>query len=163
VRTAADGFRALAAAGEFAPDLVLTDLKMPGMDGLTLMERLRESQPQVAIIMMTAFGAVESAGEAMRAGASHYLTKPINSDELLVILERCLESAALRRETARLKEQVAGKYKFENIVGQSPEMQAVFKTVRQVAPSRATVLITGESGTGKEMIAAAIHHESPRA
>jgi DNA-binding NtrC family response regulator len=163
VRTAADGFRALAAASEFAPDVVLTDLKMPGMDGLSLMERIKETQPDVAVVLMTAFGAVESAVEAMRAGAANYLTKPLNSDELLLVLERCLEGVALKRETKRLKEEVAGKYKFENIVGQSAEMQSVFKTVRQVAPSRATVLITGDSGTGKEMIAAAIHHSSPRA
>lgn len=163
VRTAADGFRALAAASEFAPDVVLTDLKMPGMDGLSLMERIKETQPDSAVVLMTAFGAVESAVEAMRAGAANYLTKPLNSDELLLVLERCLESVALKRETKRLKEEVAGKYKFENIVGQSAEMQSVFKTVRQVAPSRATVLITGDSGTGKEMIAAAIHHSSPRA
>ena len=163
VRTAADGFRALAAASEFAPDVVLTDLKMPGMDGLSLMERLKESQPEVEVVLMTAFGAVESAVEAMRRGASNYLTKPLNSDELLVVLERCLGGVALKRETKRLKEEVAGKYRFENIVGQSAEMQSLFKTVRQVAPSRATVLITGDSGTGKEMIAAAIHHTSPRA
>ncbi len=163
VRTAADGFRALAAASEFAPDVVLTDLKMPGMDGLALMDRIKETHPEVAVVLMTAFGAVESAVEAMRAGASNYLTKPLNSDELLLVLERCLEGVALKRETKRLKEEVAGKYKFENIVGQSAEMQSVFKTVRQIAPSRATVLVTGDSGTGKEMIAAAIHHSSPRA
>jgi two-component system NtrC family response regulator/two-component system response regulator HydG len=163
VRTAADGFRALAAASEFAPDVVLTDLKMPGMDGLSLMERVKETQPDVAVVLMTAFGAVESAVEAMHAGAANYLTKPLNSDELLVVLERCLEGVALKRETKRLKEEVAGKYRFENIVGQSAEMQSVFKTIRQVAPSRATVLVTGDSGTGKEMVAAAIHHSSPRA
>lgn len=163
VRTAADGFRALAAASEFAPDVVLTDLKMPGMDGLALMERIKETLPDVAVVLMTAFGAVESAVAAMHAGAANYLTKPLNSDELLVVLDRCLEGVALKRETKRLKEEVAGKYRFENIVGQSAEMQSVFKTVRQVAPSRATVLITGDSGTGKEMIAAALHHSSPRA
>lgn len=162
VRTAADGFRAMAAAGDFLPDVVLTDLKMPGMDGLELLGRLQEEHPETAVIIMTAFGAVESAVEAMRAGASHYLTKPLNSDELLVVLERCLEGVKLRRETSRLKAEVADKYKFDNIVGQSEEMQSVFKAIRQVAPSRATVLITGDSGTGKEMIAAAIHHSSQR-
>ncbi len=162
VRTAADGFRALAAASEFAPDVVLTDLKMPGMDGLALLQRLREDYPDTAIILMTAFGAVESAVAAMRAGASNYLTKPLNSDELLVVLERCLEGVALKKETRRLREHVAEKYQFCNIVGESPEMQSIFKTIRQVAPSRATVLISGESGTGKEMVAAAVHQASPR-
>lgn len=163
VRTAADGFRALAAATDFAPDVVLTDLKMPGMDGLSLLERLQESMPGTAIVLMTAFGAVESAVEAMRAGASNYLTKPLNSDELLVVLERCLEGVSLRRETMRLREQVSERFKFSNIVGESPEMQSIFKTIRQVAPSRATVLISGASGTGKEMVAAALHQSSPRA
>ncbi len=162
VRTAADGFRALAAASEFAPDLVLTDLKMPGMDGLSLLGRLREQDPEVAIVLMTAFGAVQSAVEAMRAGASDYLTKPLNSDELLVVLERCLEGATLKRDARRMRKQLSEKYRFENIVGQSPEMQVVFKSVQQVAPSRATVLITGESGTGKELIASALHHNSER-
>jgi len=162
VRTAADGFRALAAAKEFAPDVVLTDLKMPGMDGLTLLHRLREEQPESAIILMTAFGAVESAVEAMRAGASNYLTKPLNSDELLVVLDRCMEGVALRREALRMREQLKEKHNVQNIIGESPEMHSIFKTIQQVAPSRATVLISGESGTGKEMVAAAIHQNSPR-
>ncbi len=162
VRTAADGFRALAAANEFAPDVVLTDLKMPGMDGLELLQRLAKDFSETAVILMTAFGAVESAVSAMRAGATDYLVKPLNSDELLVKIERALVGTALRKETKRLKDQVAGKYKFENIIGESAEMQAVFKTIRQVAKSRATVLISGDSGTGKEMVAAALHHSSPR-
>ncbi len=163
VRTAADGFRALGAASDFAPDIVLTDLKMPGMDGLQLLARLKQTHPEAGVILMTAFGAIESAVEAMRAGATNYLTKPLNSDELLLVLERNLEGVALRRETRRLREQVAGKYRFENIIGESEEMQTVFKTVRQIAPSRATVLVSGDSGTGKEMIASALHHCSPRA
>ncbi len=163
VRTAADGFRALSAASEFAPDVVLTDLKMPGMDGLALLKRLEETMPETAVILMTAFGAVESAVDAMRQGASNYLTKPLNSDELLLILERCLEGVMLRRETVRLREQMNDKFKFSSIIGESPEIQSIFKTIRQVAPSRATVLISGASGTGKEMVAAALHQCSPRA
>jgi DNA-binding NtrC family response regulator len=163
VRTAADGFRAVAAAGDFAPDLVLTDLKMPGMDGLSLMARLREDDPEVAVVLMTAFGAVESAVQAMRAGAADYLTKPLSSDELLLVIERCLENLQLRRDARQLRQQLAEKYSFSSIVGQSAEMRSVFKSVTQVANSRATVLITGESGTGKELIASSLHHHSDRA
>ncbi len=162
VRTAADGFRAVAAAGDFAPDIVVTDLKMPGMDGLTLLQRLKETDSDISVVLMTAFGAVESAVEAMRAGAADYLTKPLNSDELLVVIQRCLEGVELRREAKRLRQQLAERYSFDNIVGQSPEIRSVFKSVEQVAPSRATVLITGESGTGKELIASALHHNSER-
>lgn len=163
VKMAADGFRALAAFSEFGPDLVLTDLKMPGMTGLDLLSRLRQQDPEVAVVVMTAFGAVDSAVEAIRAGAADYLTKPLNSAELLVVIERCLQGVSLRRETKQLREQLREKFHFDNIVGQSPEMQVVFKSVRQIAPSRATVLISGESGTGKERIAASIHHNSARA
>jgi len=162
VKIAADGFRALAAASDFGPDLVLTDLKMPGMTGLELLARLHEQDPEVAVVVMTAFGAVESAVEAMRSGAADYLTKPLNSDELLIVLNRCLESAKLRRETKQLRTQLNEKFRFDNIIGQSPEMQTVFKSVQQIAPSRATVLISGESGTGKERVAASIHHNSER-
>jgi DNA-binding NtrC family response regulator len=163
VETAADGFKALARFNDFDPDLVLTDLKMPGMDGIELLRKLRELDRESAIVVMTAFGAVETAVSAMREGAADYLTKPLNTDELLVVLERALETRRLRREMTTLRRQVAERYRFENIVGSSAEMQQVFKTIAQVAPSRATVLLTGESGTGKELVAAAIHHRSPRA
>ncbi len=162
VETAADGFKGLSRAADFGPDLVLTDLKMPGMDGIEFLRKLRDAEPDVAVVVMTAFGAVDTAVEAMRAGAADYLTKPLNTDELLVVLDRALEHRQLRRETTELKTQLAERYRFENIVGSSQEMQQVFKTVAQIAPSRATVLLTGESGTGKELVAAAIHHRSPR-
>ncbi|HSC87372.1 MAG TPA: sigma-54 dependent transcriptional regulator [Polyangiaceae bacterium] len=163
VKTAADGFRALGAATEFEPDIVLTDLKMPGMSGIELLRRLREQGNPAQVVVMTAFGEVESAVAAIRAGATDYLTKPLNSDALLIVLGRSLDSAELRRETVRLREKLNERYSFSEIVGQSQEMQAVFKIVRQIAPSRATVLLGGESGTGKEKIAASIHHNSPRA
>jgi DNA-binding NtrC family response regulator len=162
VETAADGFKALARMEEFGPDVVLTDLKMPGMDGVELLRKVRDAESEVPVVLMTAFGAVETAVSAMREGAADYLTKPLNTDELLVVLERALERRRLRKETATLRSQLAERYKFENIVGSSPEMQQVFKSIAQVAPSRATVLLTGESGTGKELVAAAIHHRSPR-
>lgn len=162
VETAADGFKGLARAEEFSPDLVLSDLKMPGMDGVELLRKLRQHSAELPVVLMTAFGAVETAVSAMREGASDYLTKPLNTDELVMVIDRALERTRLRRETHELRSQLSERYRFDNIIGNSPEMQEVFKSVAQVAPSRATVLLTGESGTGKELVAAAIHHRSPR-
>ncbi|GMV17660.1 MAG: sigma-54-dependent Fis family transcriptional regulator [Polyangiaceae bacterium] len=162
VETAADGFKGLARAEEFSPDLVLSDLKMPGMDGVELLRKLRQHAAELPVVLMTAFGAVETAVSAMREGASDYLTKPLNTDELVLVIDRALERTRLRRETHELRSQLSERYRFDNIIGNSPEMQEVFKSVAQVAPSRATVLLTGESGTGKELVAAAIHHRSPR-
>src|SRR6478609_4416870 len=163
VESAADGFKALGKLADFAPDLVLTDLKMPGMDGIQLLGRIHEQDPDLPVLVMTAFGEVDTAVGAMRAGARDYLSKPVNFGELGVVLARELEQRRLRQEAGLLRARLAEKYSFENIVGSSAPMQAVFKTVAQVASSRASVLITGESGTGKELIAAAIHERSPRA
>ena len=163
VETAGDGFKALGKVDAFEPDLVLTDFNMPGIDGIELMEKLKEHEPELPVVLMTAFGAVETAVSAMRKGAADYLLKPLNLDELLIVLERALERTRLRRETSELRTRLDERYSFENIVGSSQEMQAVFKSIVQIAPSRATVLLNGESGTGKELVAAAIHHRSPRA
>lgn len=164
VETAADGFKALARAESFGPDLVLTDLKMPGMDGVELLGKLKNTpELDVEVVVMTAFGAVETAVAAMRAGAADYLTKPLNTDELFVVLDRALERCRLRQEASELREQLKNRYSFSNIIGAAPEMQQLFKSIAQIAPSRATVLLTGESGTGKELVAAAIHHSSNRA
>jgi two-component system response regulator HydG len=163
VESAADGFKALGKLAEAAPDLVLTDLKMPGMDGIDLLGRVREHDPEIPVLVMTAFGAVDTAVSAMRAGARDYLTKPINVAEVVLVIARELGERRLRSETQLLRARLAERYSFDNIVGSSAEMQEVFKAVAQVASSRASVLITGESGTGKELIAAAIHERSPRA
>ena len=163
VETAADGFKALGKLPDFAPDLVLTDLKMPGMDGLELLRKVRAHNDETVVLVMTAFGAVETAVTAMKGGAADYLTKPLNMIELSLVLERETERLRLRREAGMLRARLAERYSFENIIGSAPAMQAIFKTVAQVAASRASVLITGESGTGKELIAAAIHQRSPRA
>jgi DNA-binding NtrC family response regulator len=163
VETAADGFKALGKLADFAPDLVLTDLKMPGMDGIQLLRKLRETDPELPVIMMTAFGEVETAVNAMRDGARDYLSKPVNVSELSMVVAREMGERRLRAEAGLLRAQLAEKYSFDNIVGSAAPMQEVFKTVAQIAPSRASVLITGESGTGKELIAAAIHHRSARA
>jgi DNA-binding NtrC family response regulator len=162
IETAGDGFKALGRLEEFEADLVLTDLNMPGIDGVELLRKLKELRPELPVVLMTAFGGVETAVSAMREGAADYLTKPLNTDELLIVLARTIETAKLRQEANELREQIKDRYSFDNIVGSSPEMQRVFKTVAQIAPSRATVLVTGESGTGKELVAAAIHHHSPR-
>ncbi len=161
--TAADGFKALGKLDGFTPHLILTDLKMPGMDGIELMGKVRTRHPDSEVVVMTAFGAVETAVEAMRAGAADYLTKPLNFDELLIVTERTLERSKLHAEAAELKARLGERSRKGNIIGDSPLMQKVFKVIDQVAPSRASVLITGESGTGKELVAEAIHQQSPRA
>ncbi len=163
VIAAADGYQALDAVARDLPDLILADLKMPGMDGLELLSRIRLKDYDTPFVMMTAFGTVETAVEALKKGAEDYLTKPINIDELEIQIRRILSCRRLLQETIQLRERLREKYKFENIVGSSPQMQSIFKTVHQIAPSRATVLIMGESGTGKELIASAIHQNGDRA
>ncbi len=163
VETAADGFKALPKLEEFGPDLLLTDLKMPGMDGMELMKRAWESDPERVVVVMTAYGSVDTAVAAMRQGAADYLTKPINVDELGLVIARVLERRRLRAEAGQLRQRLADRRSMKNIVGSSAVMQRVFDTVLQVAPSKASVLITGESGTGKELVAEALHEHSPRA
>jgi DNA-binding NtrC family response regulator len=162
VLLADDANKAMVLLEANAVDVLLTDLKMPGDDGMKLLRRANSlSNPPVAI-MMTAYGSIDNAVEAMQAGAYHYITKPINLDELEIVLQRALKSRSIEMENVNLREQLDEKFGMENIVGKSPTMAQVFDTVRQVAPSRATVLITGETGTGKELIAHAIHNLSPR-
>ncbi|HLU66941.1 MAG TPA: sigma-54 dependent transcriptional regulator, partial [Kofleriaceae bacterium] len=163
VETAADGFKALPKLEELAPDLLLTDLRMPGMDGIELMGRARQIDPEIAAVVMTAHGAVDSAVAAMRQGAADYLTKPINVDALVIVLDRALERRQLRREAGLLRERLSERNRIDGIIGSSPPMQKVFETILQVAGARASVLVTGESGTGKELVAAALHEHSPRA
>jgi two-component system NtrC family response regulator/two-component system response regulator HydG len=163
VIVASDGYQALERVEREAPDLILADLKMPGLDGLGLLSRVRKEGLDTPLVMMTAYGTVETAVDALKKGAEDYLTKPINIDELEILIKRILSHTRLAQETRRLREQLREKYKFENIIGSSPQMQAIFKTVRQIAPSRATVLITGDSGAGKELIAMAIHQNGDRA
>ena len=159
---ATDGAEALAVLPAFAPDLVLCDVRMPRMDGLTLLARAREQGSDAVFVMMTAFAAVESAVEAMRAGAENYLIKPLNVSAVLVFLEKALEKRRLARETRELRERVRDRYRREGMVGDAPELQAVYGVIRQAAATRATVLVLGESGTGKELIAQALHEQSPR-
>ena len=143
-------------------DLVLTDLKLPNMDGLELLGLIRRQNAQVPVIMMTAFGSVETAVEAMKAGATDFLLKPFSLDHLMQVVNKALEVRALRDENRALKEELGRRYEFDNIIGRSPPMQEIFATIERVAPTRATVLLAGESGVGKDLIARAIHFHSPR-
>jgi DNA-binding NtrC family response regulator len=163
VETAADGFKALGKVQEFDPDVILTDLRMPGMHGVEFLKRVRADRPDQVVLVMTAFGATDNAVAALREGASGYFTKPLNVTELAFGLGREMDRLRLQREAGVLRARLAERYSFERIVGSAPAMQAIFETVVQVAGSRASILITGESGTGKELIAAAIHERSQRA
>ncbi|HEV8119711.1 MAG TPA: response regulator, partial [Candidatus Polarisedimenticolia bacterium] len=162
VRLAADGEEALRLVAEDGPDILLTDLKMPRLDGMDLLARVRAAYPDVAIVVMTAYGTIASAVKALRAGAEDYLTKPIDVEELEHLLEAVLGRRRLLAEARLLRQRLDDKYGFDNIVGRAPAMLDVFRLVEQVAPSQASILITGESGTGKELIAQAIHQHSPR-
>jgi len=144
-------------------DVVLSDLRMPGMDGMTLLSRLLTRDPKPILIMLTAYGNMETAVEAMKRGAYDFLAKPVNLDRLELLLKRALSERDLGAENKRLKARLGTKVGFENILGTSPAMEEVFETIRQAGPSRATVLIQGESGTGKELVARALHQCSPRA
>jgi two-component system, NtrC family, response regulator len=143
-------------------DVVLTDLRMPGMDGLELLARVKQMRPETMVVVMTAYGTVKTAVKAMKMGAEDYLGKPVDVEEVELVLQRAIEKKRLLAETRELRARVATKYRFENLVGESPEMLAAFKTIQQVAPSSASLLILGESGTGKELFAQALHQNSPR-
>ena len=164
VDVAADGELALASISENAPGLIITDLKMPNMDGMELLRQLRERSIEIPAIVTTAFGEVSTAVAAMRAGAEDYLTKPIDFDALLLVVERTLAREELKSEAENLRRQLRARDKegLEGLLGASPAMQRVYQMVRQVAAARATVLITGESGTGKGEVARALHGLSPR-
>ncbi|MCS6899036.1 MAG: sigma-54 dependent transcriptional regulator [Myxococcales bacterium] len=162
VSTAADGAEALDQLASETFDVVVTDLKMPRIDGLELLKRARQTHEDLPVVMVTAHGAVESAIAAMKAGAEDYLEKPVQIDELVVVLERVLRNRKVRDEVRQLRGRLEERFRPANLIGDSPPMQTVFKVIGQVAPTRASVLITGESGTGKELVAQAIHQASPR-
>jgi two-component system response regulator HydG len=165
VESASDGENALSLVSDRPPDVVVTDLKMPRMDGMQLLAKLREQNAEIPVIVVTAFGDVASAVGAMRAGAADYLTKPVDFDALLVSIERVLERRDLRVEADTLRRQLREREGdgLEGLIGASAAMQKVYRVARQVAGARATVLITGESGTGKGELARAVHVKSPRA
>jgi len=162
VSTAADGRTALLQMEQVDPDVVLTDLKMPGMDGLSLIERGRPMSPHTTFIVMTAFATIDTAVQAIKLGAESYMTKPLELEAVIAIVNRALERTRLSREAAQLRQRVDDRFQLGNILGEHPSMQRLMKNIAQVARSRATVLIHGETGTGKELIAAAIHQNSNR-
>ncbi len=162
VITATGGDEGLRLFDEHGPDLVITDMKMPGMDGLQVLKGIKERSPETLVIIITAFGAVDAAVEAMKLGAYDYITKPFNRDELKLVVRKALQLSTLSEENRQLRTELADRTDFRNMVGISKGMEKVFEMVRKVADTEATVLITGESGTGKELVAKAIHTLSSR-
>lgn len=163
VRLAEDAPRALEQLADDDVDVLLSDLRMPGLDGLGLLRRVLAQHPATVCILLTAYGSVETAVEAMKQGAYDFLTKPVNLDHLEMLIARALHSREMESRNRDLQVQLDRKYGMENIVGESPVMQRMFEIIRQAAPSSATVLVQGPSGTGKELVAHAIHRLSNRA
>ena len=157
-----NGFDALKKVEESVYDILILDIMMPKMDGLEVLQSVKERHPDVDVIMMTGLSEITTAVKAMKLGAFDYLSKPFDPDELKHVVDRAIERRQLLQENRNLKTEVSSKYRFENIIGSSPPMQAVFGLIAKCAPTNSTVLITGESGTGKEMIARAIHYNSLR-
>ncbi len=163
VLEAADGTEALALAEEHVPDFVLADVRMPGLDGLRLTASLRERVPAATVIVMSAYGSVRLALDAIEAGAHDYLSKPFHPEEALLALRKAEERERLRRENRSLRRELAERHRFEEMVGRSEPMQRLFRLVEKAAAFPTTVLVTGESGVGKELVARALHHQGPRA
>jgi DNA-binding NtrC family response regulator len=162
VTVAADGFAALQLLRQEFFHVVLSDLKMPGMDGVELLRQLKEIAPSTVGIIFTGYATIETAVEAIKAGAYDYVTKPFRVEEFEVVLRRALEFQRLNHENITMRKQLKAKYRFENIISDSDKMQAVFELIEKVSDSDSTVLISGESGTGKELVARAIHYNSYR-
>jgi DNA-binding NtrC family response regulator len=156
------GPAALAALEQRHPDLLITDMVLDGMQGLEVLRRAKQQDPTLAVVMITAFGSIESAVEAMRLGAFYYLTKPFKSADLLLLVARALEDKHLRTEIRRLQHEVEAHYHFDRIIGKSPAMQRVFALVDRLKDSPVNILLTGESGTGKDLIARTLHYHSSR-
>jgi two-component system response regulator PilR (NtrC family) len=162
VESSASGEEALEKVPNRSADVILLDLLMPGMDGIEVLKRIKSLDPGAAVIIITAYGSVESAIAAMKMGALDYVQKPFKHDDLLLTIERALERRRLYEENIRLKDQLHRKFSFNNIIGKSLAMQNVFDLIQVAAPTRSTILLQGESGTGKELVARAIHENSNR-
>lgn len=161
VETAVSGEEALTKLSN-QPDLLITDLRLKEMEGLELMHQAKEIRPELSVVIITAFGTIESAIEAIKLGAYDYIPKPFKMDELAIVVQKALQEGALRREVARLRREIGKEYHFDNIIGKSRSMQAIFDMIRRISDTSSNILITGESGTGKELVAKAIHYNSPR-
>lgn len=162
IATASDGTQGLSKIAKESYDIILTDLKMPKADGMEVLSYVKENSPETICIILTGYGTIKNAVEAIKMGAFDYLTKPVQMDEIIITLKRAMEFRHLKRENVNLRNQLKRKYQFKNIIGESLAMQEVFKTVEKVADTDSTILILGESGTGKELIARAIHYNSYR-
>lgn len=162
VETAASGSEALEKAKTFAPDVLLLDMNLPDMAGMEVLSRIQRYLPKCRILIITAFGTIRSAVEATKLGAYAYLEKPVDNDELLLMISRALEVKKLEAEVEDLKTELTSRYSFANIVGTSAKMNSVFQMMHRIARVDGTILITGESGTGKELVARAIHFNGPR-
>ena len=162
VETAEDAETALRRLEQWQPELVITDIHMPGMDGLALLAAVREKEPDIPVVLLTAYGSLKTAVDAIKAGAFDYLSKPFVVEDIRLVVRRALEHTKLVRENRSLRGQLRDRYRFDNLVGSSGGMVAVYKMIARVAETDSTVLIQGESGTGKELIARAIHANSSR-
>lgn len=162
VQITGNGNDALALIREIPFDIVITDVKMPGLDGIELLKAVKKIASQTYVIVMTAFGTIDAAVEAMKHGAYHYLSKPFKMDEIRFLMKKILEEKALREEVLHLRREVTRRYQYHNIIGKSKAMREIFDLIDKVAQGRSTVLIHGKSGTGKELVAKAIHFNSPR-
>ena len=163
ILAASSGEQAVQLMNSADVDVVLTDLKMEGLDGIGVLRHALALNPAPAVIIMTAYGSVESAVEALKEGAYHYLTKPVNVKELRVLAEKANEHRSLIRENRELRTQIDKRFGIDGMIGETAEMQRLYEQVRLIAPTKANVLLLGESGTGKEVLAKALHHASPRA
>jgi two-component system response regulator PilR (NtrC family) len=162
VLTADNGQEALKLIQSAPIDVVLTDLRMPGMNGVELLQHIKDRDPEIVVVVITAYGSIESAVDAMRRGAYHYLTKPLDKEQLILIVQRALRTKQLSDENRSLRQELQERYEFHNIIGRSRPMQEVFRMIEKIAPSESTVIIYGESGTGKELVARAMHTHSKR-
>src|ERR1700686_2840611 len=162
VEQADSGEAALAQLADFAFDIIITDLRPPGLDGSAVVEAAVGRYPDIIAIVVTGYGTVKDAVEAIKRGAADFVNKPFQIDELLHALDSALEQRRLKSENAYLRSQLEERYRFEGMIGKSREMARLFQLLETVAPTGSTILITGETGTGKEVVARAIHHNSPR-